>query len=352
MKTVSPQIFFILGRPRSGTTLLRTLLDAHPEIKVPPEYPVLLNLYKEFGKEKNFSPELKKRFFEAFKERLASPNWQYSYLEIDETSLLKDLESLPESSSFGDVFKLFYLHYTSIFPHKQAIMAIGDKNPIFATFGWRLRQIFPDARIIFIVRDYRDNFLSVRKFSFEAPVVALQAYRWKYVVRKAWSFKLQYPNQTLIIRYEDLVDHPEKVLRLVLAFLGLVWDSQMLDYYKYAEVVKEKYDKELLELFHKNLGNPVNKSAIGQWKTHLSEREIQMADFVIGEWAAQMGYERVFNKRSLGLYFRSAIWQIYGWMLYKIMDASEFLPAGMKKRFALFLPFLAKWFHRIKRKKK
>lgn len=352
MEAVSPQIFFILGRPRSGTTLLRTLLDAHPEIKVPPEYPVLLNLYKEFGKCKIFSPELKKRFFEAFKERLASQNWQYSYLEINETSLLRDLEALPESSSFGDVFKLFYLHYTSIFPHKQAIKAIGDKNPIFATYGWRLKRIFPDARFIYIVRDYRDNFLSVRKFSFEAPVVALQAYRWKYVVRKALDFKLQYPDQTLIIRYEDLVDNPEMVLRQVLTFLGMKWDSQMLDYYKYVEVVKEKYDKELLELFHKNLGNPVNKSTIGQWKISLSKKEIQMADFVIGEWAVKMRYERVFNKRNPGLFFRSAMWQIYGWMLYKIMDAIEFLPAGMKKRFALFLPFLAKGFHRIKRKKK
>jgi len=45
-----PQLFFILGRPRSGTTLLRTLLDAHPQVKVPPEYPVVLQLYKKYGR--------------------------------------------------------------------------------------------------------------------------------------------------------------------------------------------------------------------------------------------------------------------------------------------------------------
>ncbi|HAL65426.1 MAG TPA: hypothetical protein DCP10_07675 [Bacteroidales bacterium] len=44
------QLFFILGRPRSGTTLLRTLLDAHPQVKVPPEYPVVLQLYKKYGR--------------------------------------------------------------------------------------------------------------------------------------------------------------------------------------------------------------------------------------------------------------------------------------------------------------
>lgn len=352
MGTEIPQMFFILGRPRSGTTLLRTLLDAHPEIKIPPEYPVLLNLFKQFGQCSRFTPEVKQRFFAAFKERLASPNWQYSFLDIDEAALQNDLQELPEDCSFGDVFRLFYVHYTSIFPHRSAIKAIGDKNPIFSTYAWRLRQIFPEARFIFILRDYRDNFLSVRKFSFEAPVVALQAYRWKYVARIAWHFSRRFSGQTLVIRYEDLVSQPEAVLRRILDFLGLEWFQQVLDYYKYAEVVTEKYDRELLQLFHRNLGKPVNTDAIGHWKELMSEKEIRMADFVVGNWARKMGYERVYKSWSMGLFLQSLPWQIYGWKLYKLMDASEFLPVRLKKRFALFLPLLAKVFHRFKRTKK
>lgn len=352
METEPASIFFILGRPRSGTTLLRTLLDAHPEIKVPPEYPVLLNLYRQFGKCKRYTPGVKKKFFEAFKERLASPNWQYSFLDIKEEELWRDLHALPENSSLLDVFGLFYAHYTSIFPHTEPPRAIGDKNPIFATFAWRLRQIFPEARFIFLIRDYRDNFLSVRKFAFEAPIVALQAYRWKYVVRQAVRFHKRYPAQSLLIRYEDLAHEPEKILRQILQFLGLNWNSQMLDYYKYAEVITEKYDKELLELFHKNLRNPINSDAIGHWKRYLREDEIKMADFVVNRWAERLGYERKFKNWSLRLFLVSLPWQLYGWALYKVMNASEYLPAGLKKRFALFLPSLARWFHRFKGKTK
>ncbi|MGC8864630.1 MAG: sulfotransferase family protein [Bacteroidales bacterium] len=345
-------MFFILGRPRSGTTLLRTLLDAHPEIKVPPEYPVLLNLYRQFGKCRLYTPEVKKRFWEAFKERLASPNWQYSFLDINEEKLWSELQALPENASFKEVFCLFYAHYSSIFPHIEPPRVVGDKHPLFATYAWRIRQIFPDARFIFLVRDYRDNFLSVRKFSFEAPIVALQAYRWKYVARIAAHFQQKFPDQTLLIRYEDLAHDPVKILRQVLLFLDLEWNSQMLDYYKYIDVVNEKYDKELLELFHKNLGKPINRDAIGQWKHYLKENEIKVADFVVGSWAERMGYERKFKKPSLRLFLISLPWKFYGWTLYKIMNASEYLPAGLKKRFALFLPSLSRLYHRLKGKTK
>lgn len=352
MEAETPRLFFILGRPRSGTTLLRTLLDAHPEIKVPPEYPVLLNLYRQFGKCRRYTPEVKKKFSEAFKERLASPNWQYSFLGIDEEELSRNLQALPEHSLFKDVFCLFYVHYSSVFPHTEPLRAIGDKNPIFATFAWRLHQIFPDARFIFLIRDYRDNFLSVRKFAFEAPIVALQAYRWKYVARLAVRFQHRYPTQTLLIRYEDLANEPEKILRQILQFLGLDWNAQMLDYYKYAEIVTEKYDKELLELFHKNLGKPVNRDAIGQWKHFLRQNEIKVADFVVGSWAERMGYQRIYKGCNARLFLESLPWQLYGWTLYKVMNASEYLPAGLKKRFALFLPSLARCFHRFKGKTK
>ncbi len=294
----------------------------------------------------------KKEIFEAFKERLASPNWQYSFLYIDEEELWNDLHALPENSSFRDVFGLFYVHYTSILPRTGKPKAMGDKNPIFATFAWHLRQIFPEARFIFLIRDYRDNFLSVRKFTFEAPVVALQAYRWKYVARLAVRFRQQYPEQTLVIRYEDLTLEPEKILQEILQFLGLNWNPQMLDNTKYAEVVTEKYGKELFELFHKNLGKPINSDAIGQWKHFLREDEIKMADFVVSSWAERMDYERKFKQWSLRLFLISLPWQLYGWALYKVMNASEYLPVGLKKRFALFLPSLARWFHKVNRKNK
>ena len=194
MQNQQPTLFFILGRPRSGTTLLRTLLDGHPGIKVPPEYPVVLSLYNRFGKVKHWDPATLAAFYYAFREPLPSENWQYRFLQMNERELFRELKQMPAEVTFEKVFLTFYKHYTSIFPGKDSLLAIGDKNPIFATYADRLKKIFPDARFLFITRDYRDNYLSISRFRFEAPIIALQCYRWKYVSGIIHRFLKKFPD--------------------------------------------------------------------------------------------------------------------------------------------------------------
>lgn len=350
MHSPDPSLFFIIGRPRSGTTLLRTLLDGHPRIKVPPEYPVVLGLFNQFGKVKKWDQAVFEAFFEAFKRPLPSDNWQYNYLRINESALWEELRRLPEDVTFERVFKCFYMHYTSIFPGKEDVTYVGDKNPIFATYPFRLRRIFPNARFIFITRDYRDNFLSVRRFKFEAPVIGLQAFRWKYTGKLALRFMERFPEQSLHIRHEDLIDNPGNTLKVVCDFLGLQYNRVMFDYPLYKDKIAEIVDSSLLEQFHGGLSKPVNDSSSRKWKTGLTGNEICAADMVVGWYAEKLGYLRHSRKFCLGPWLASLPWQWYGFSLYKAMSLAEYLPTAARRRFAMFLPALARVYHSRLRK--
>ena len=347
-----PQLFFILGRPRSGTTLLRTLLDAHPQVKVPPEYPVVLQLYKKYGRIRQWDETTLEEFKKDFRSPLSSKNWNYNFLRIDERQLNVDLKSLLPNTTFEEVFKCFYLNYTSVIPGKEVITHIGDKNPIFATHAFRLHKIFPNAKFIFIFRDYRDNFLSVKKFRFEAPVLALQAYRWKYVARLAYQFSKKFPLQTFIARYEDLTREPEKILNQICNFLGIPYDGRMLDYSAYSSKYSEFVDLELLNQFHSGLQSPIQTSSSGKWIKEMKEEEIKTADQVVGRYAERIGYLRDNKKFHPITWIKTTPWQLYGFVLYQMMSMAEFLPASLRHSFSMALPKLTNTYHKWFKKQK
>ena len=346
MKIVQSQLFFILGRPRSGTTLLRTLLDAHPQVKVPPEYPVALQLYRKYGKIRQWDDKTLKAFKKDFRSPLSSQNWKYEFLRIDERQLDEDLKNLLPNATFEEIFKCYYANYTSVVSGKEIITHIGDKNPIFATHAFRLRKIFPKAKFIFIFRDYRDNFLSVKKFRFEAPIIALQAYRWKYVARLAYQFEKKFPEQTLIIRYEDLTRKPREILSHTCTFLGLPYDETMLDFWTYSSKYSEFVDPELLNQFHSGLQSPIQTSSSGKWMKAMKQKEIKTADQVVGRYAERLGYQRVDKKFHPITWLKTLPWQLYGFILYRMMSLAEFLPASLRQKFSMTLPKLTNIYHK------
>ncbi|MDO9510303.1 MAG: sulfotransferase [Bacteroidales bacterium] len=343
--------FFIIGRPRSGTTLLRTLLDAHSFVKVPPEYPVILKLYNRFGKLKSWSAEDVEAFDAAFRQKLPSEYWKLEYLNIDEIRLKQLLGKLPTDAKFTDFIKVHYSCYQSVYPTTE-LKILGDKNPVFATYVKRLMKIFPEARFIFLTRDYRDNFVSVRRFSFEAPIVALQAYRWKYVTRMMLGLKKQFPNRILHIRHEDVIASAPETLSTVCDFLGIEMDMGMLDFYKKKDEVYNMISSAHFDKFHSGLGQPINPSRMGLWEEKLTDNEVKTADAVVGIWAERAGYKRKYTYCSASIILKTIPWQLYGYFLYQLMSFAEFLPPGLRKHFARFLPMLARIWHRYFKKDK
>ena len=153
------------------------------------------------------------------------------------------------------------------------------------------------------------------------------------------------------ISHEELIEDPEKMMKDVCEFLGVPFDPVMFDYPKHVEKFKAIVDPDLLASFHDGLSAGINKSSSGQWKTRLSAREIKTADCVAGWRAEEMGYNRSTREFHLSIWLQTLPWQVYGYLLYKVMNIAEHLPPALRKRFAKALPMLAKVWHGVKGRK-
>jgi hypothetical protein len=186
------------------------------------------------------------------------------------------------------LFKLINYHSFSLFP-KETITLIGDKNPVYTIYAESLVKIFPDTWFIYIIRDFRDVFLSMRTFEFEAPSITLQGYRWKYIAKMG--------------------------LRL-----------------------RKKYLKTLMD--------PIGTEKMNLWKKELTDKQIRRFDHAVGKYAELTGYERKYKDVSYGLYLKQLPLKIYGYLLYKFMMMGFLLPYKISNWFSYKLPMLVVWYRK------
>ena len=230
-------MFFILGRPRSGTTLLRTLFDAHPNVATPIECAFIMNMSQKYEKIKNWTREDLLEFHSDVQKHIKFDTWN-----IDLEKMKNDLLLCEGENTFQTVCKVVYYDYISLFP-KEEIKWIGDKNPVYATYTPLMLRLFPDAKFIHLVRDPRDNIISLKNVDFEGPFTALLAYRWQHSARKLYYIKKKYPNQFYTIRYEDLVKAPEKYYHEMCDFLSLPYYGHVFEFYKKQDEAMKQLDR-------------------------------------------------------------------------------------------------------------
>lgn len=338
--------FFILGRPRTGTTLIRSLFDAHPNVQIPWECQFILNLYPKYGKLKHWDTETLEHFYAELLKQ-----WQFSAWNIDKDKLLSDLLACEGEVSYARICQVVYLNNISLYP-KGNIQLLGDKNPGYSIYIQRLKEIYPDAKFIYISRDYRDNYHSIIDVDFELHIVSLVVYKWKYFYRKALEASKTYPDSIYFIRYEDLVSEPELHMKQVCSFLNLPYDPGVFDFYKFKDKAREKYPVKVIDHHHKSLFNPVNTSRIGLWEKSLSKVQIRVADLVAGKYAEKAGYVRKYPGFNLGIWLLALPGVSYARFLYVMTFIIDLAPYRFREKVLSKGPlYIAKAFALVLRKK-
>ncbi|MFH0866455.1 MAG: sulfotransferase, partial [Bacteroidota bacterium] len=208
---------------------------------------------------------------------------------------------------------------------KKEIKIIADKNPPYTLYIPFLIKIFPDARFIYIVRDYRDNVLSMKSVDFERPWLSSLAYRWKYYNKKFLKAYYKDKSRFHIIKYEDLVCEPDKYLTKLCSFLCIEYTDKMIHYNRIKDEVLKIYPQELIDRYHKNLFEPISQGNIGKWKNKMTVKEIRKCDMIVGKYADMMGYERMYKKKNVFLYISCLPGIIYGQLYYIIFDAATII---------------------------
>lgn len=342
-------IFFILGRPRSGTTLLTTLFNAHPNVRIAPEFPILLPLYQKFRKVKDWDEAAIRSFVDHLFRHYVFNNRTLDHYMLNKEEFTAELMELKNRGTVQDFLKCINYHSFSVF-EKEKTLRIGDKNPVYSIYIGRFLKIFPEAKFICIVRDYRDNFVSIQKLSelkMEAPILTLQVYRWRYALKGFLKHEKKHPGRIRIIRYEDLVTGREELMKELCGFIGIPYDPNVFDFYKKKEETLRAYNDPMIEKFHGSLMNPVNTGRMNQWKKVLVPEQVRIADHIAGKYADMFNYERESRRFSPVLWIRSLPMQVYGYLLFRLMFYGSYLPYRMSLWLSVRLLFLVRTYNRF-----
>lgn len=278
---------FIVGVGRSGTTLLRLMLDAHPELAIPPET--------------HFIPELladPPADGGACLARLrAQPQWgDFAWAEGEYAARLIGLAPF----DLAEAVRLFFRCYAEM----RGKARWGDKTPPYAEQMAAIGALLPEAHFIHIVRDARDVALSYRDKWFRPEGGLAGAARlWRERILKARAQAASLGSgRYLELRFEDLVLDPEPVLQRVCAFLELPFDAAMLRYHEQAEIrlaeLGDRRDAEGRILvpraqrlsIHTHTRRPPDAGQIGKWRTALTPQEVRLIEGEAGELLQALGY--------------------------------------------------------------
>ena len=258
--------FFIVGCGRSGTTLLRTMLNQHSKVAIPLESLFITDYLRA---------------------KPGTPPDTFHKLILDEYELHEwgmpfaaaDFDGCVTAQDFIDRAHALYVRL-----HSKEIW--GQKTPRFVRFGALLKHHYPQAKFINIQRDPRAVVSSLIRSNVHHSNALFAARRWLRDTLDGEKLAEDYPGDVLAIRYEDLVSDPDSTLRQVCAFLGLDFEPALLEYHTTGTAEYSGYYTQI----HENLNAAPDPSRIEAWRKHLSPREVALIESICGEMMLALGY--------------------------------------------------------------
>lgn len=263
----------ILGNPRSGTSLLRLMLDSHKNISIPPESHFFLYLEEKY---REWSSGLLSNYLDDLYRSTKFETWN-----IDREDLKAFLNE-KNITSYAFLNALIYRYYATKL--NSSTLFWGDKNSLWTEKLSNISLHYPNAFFIHIIRDGRDVACSYRelgkrtinsKYAPDLPQdIKVIAKEWNMNIRAIDEF-LDSVNESnkAIVQYEDLLNNPSQILSTILQNLDLELDENQLLYY---EKPQKEIEPELYFQWKEKLLQPLDTSNIGKYNTLLTKNEIQL----------------------------------------------------------------------------
>ncbi len=249
-----PAPVFLVGFPRSGTTLMERVIGAHPRFVTSDEQPWLERTIAAIG---GGDPDTLDR------------------LTADDIADLRAVYRAAAEDTLGGVVgdgKLF------------------DKTPLNLVHLGAVRRLFPDAKVLVALRDPRDAVLSclMQNFRLNTAMVHFlelpSAARLYAAVMDLWlHYRSILGLEYLEYRYEDVVESLEDKVRQIIAFLGEEWDQRVLDY---AETASGAY---ISTPSRRDVGGTIHRRGVGRWRNYRHHLEPVLP--VLAPFVEAFGYD-------------------------------------------------------------
>ena len=271
---------FIVGMNGSGTTMLADCLNHHPliyfhsiESKIIPFYYYNIGKFGDLNNKRNFGRLLREfsnnsAFWICNNRRTVEIPYEFNELEHRDLSQVIDLTF-------------------SYFSAQKNKVIWGDHSPKYAFSIPVILDLFPEAKIIHIVRDGRDCAQSFRRrYNYN---IYRTIYNWKRIVQKARKDGfVAGPERYFEIKYEDLTEFPEKHMNKICSFLEVPFDNQVL-----LSNMPMYVDK-------KRNASRIVKNA-GKWRKSFSVKEIKKVEDIAGLTLKDFGYDIIYNAGNYNL---------------------------------------------------
>lgn len=292
---MSEQMIFILGNPRSGTTLLRLMLTNHPEICIPPECGFIQWWHSKYGTWTVADAKSEAKVEEFITDLSTSrkiESWELNYDALRSSILKRNPET------YAELCSMVVERYAN--QQNKIPKYLGDKNNYYLDHLPLIKTIYPKAKFIAIIRDGRDvacSYKEIKKLDSDSPYkpklpteITTIAEEWISNIQKVDTFFEDLPDrQKTWIRYEDLITIPTNVLSSVSAFLNLPYDSKMIQYYN-TEKQQQKEPASTLDWKKKTLQKP-DPSNSRNYLEELSSGDIQKFEQIAAKQLKRFGYE-------------------------------------------------------------
>ncbi|MDQ4146057.1 MAG: sulfotransferase [Actinomycetota bacterium] len=271
-------MFFIIGSARSGTTLLRTILNAHPEVAVPPESRFISELWR--GEEEVQVDD----FLQALAGHRLFRVW-----ELDIERVRDECGDSPRAR-YADVIEAAYKAWAK----SKGKTRWGDKTPRYIEQIPLLARLWPEAKFVHQIRDGRNVVLSYADVPFGPKTLGKAADLWRKRVSLGLATGRPLGAERYHeIRYEEFTADPTHQTKALCDFLEIEFHSDMLDY-------AEKARTDILPraaLYNPNVTKPPTKS-LRAWENQMPDRRVEIFEAIAGDVLDMLEYPRRFPNPS------------------------------------------------------
>lgn len=267
---------FLSGNQRSGKTLLQLILSSHPEISISPGTNVIAKLLYESPRDRPLDAKHMLRFRQTLQKDRKFKAWR-----VDHTVYQKQVAKYSSVTTREAVHDLMAFFRDQTKPNAKYV---GNKKGCYCKEGDLVKRVFPEAKLIFILRDGRGAVSSMLETQPEHDIYSASL-MWTIKARRIREIHELFPKDSFVVRYETLVTDPEGTSRDLCRFLGLDYDPVMLADYKTNDAIRHQTDTT-----HQETYQAITTSMIDEWKTHLTPEQIDTVEGIAGKELAAHGY--------------------------------------------------------------
>ncbi len=290
---------FVIGCPRSGTTLLTLMLSSHSRLAIPPETRFLLPVFRARRSFGDLTVRAnRRRLARAVVRRRGT---KFRHLGVDAERVKKEIvEGAP---TLGTALAAPYRVYAA--DHGKPRW--GDKRPGYFRNVGVLRALFPDAQVVHLVRDPRDCVASLARMRWWKGGTVGAVATWAHAVDRAGAARRGLPEGAFHeLRYEDLVADPRAELTRLCGVLGEDFEEAMLAPQQEAARLPERQRAG----WHRETQNPVGRQRVGSYADVLSAADVALVERVAGSRMRRLGYQPTGGARA-----RPTLLLRYAWTL-------------------------------------